>query len=136
MSPLLDLGRADVLGYRIEGTVTADGVRAIVSELAAKREAHGMVRVYAEIGDIERIELRAILADLAFIVRHLDVTAHIGRTAVVSDVAWLRNLAEVEGQVLPLGPVRGFASDAADEARAWVTAEPDGVEPITTDDMP
>lgn len=133
---LVDLGRADVLGYRIEGTVTADDVRAIVDALVAKREAHGMVRVYAEIGEIESIELRAILADLSFLVRKLGVLTRINRTAVVSDAVWLRRLAEAEGQLLPLGPVRGFATADADEARAWVAAEPDGVEPITDADMP
>lgn len=133
---LLDLGRADVLGYRIEGAVTAVDVRAIVDELVAKRDAHGLIRVYAEIGEIESIELRAILADLSFLVRKLEVLTRIGRTAVVSDAAWLRRLAEAEGQLLPLGPVRGFPTDAADEARAWVTAEPEGVEPITDADMP
>ncbi len=136
MSPLLDLGRPDVLGYRIEGTVTAADVRAIVDDLVAKREAHGMVRVYAEIGAIDRIELGAVLADLAFLARKLEVLTHIGRTAIVSAAAWIRNLAQAEGQVLPLGPVRGFAPDATAEARAWVTAEPDGVEAITDDDVP
>jgi hypothetical protein len=136
MLPLLDLGRPDVLGYRIEGAVTAGDVRAIVDELVAKREAHGLIRVYAEIGEIESIELRAILADLSFLIRKLEVLARINRTAVVTDAAWLRRLAEAEGQLLPLGPVRGFATADAEAARAWVVADPDGVEPITDDDMP
>lgn len=136
MTTLLDLGRADVIGYRIEGNITADDVQTLVDALVSRRQEHGMIRVYAEVGDIETVALGAVVADVSSLLKKLEVLPHIGRTAVVTDAAWLRALAQVEGLVLPFGPVRSYAFTDVEAARSWVVGEPEGVEPITEDDVP
>lgn len=136
MLDLLDLGRPDVLAARLDGTITDADVQRLTEALAAKRDALGIVRFYVEIGDISGVELRAVATDLAFLARNPGIAAHIGRTAIVTDMAWIRTLAEAQSAVIPLGPVRTYASSGRDEARAWIVGDFEGDEPISEADMP
>ncbi|KEJ96341.1 STAS/SEC14 domain-containing protein [Pseudosulfitobacter pseudonitzschiae] len=75
---------------------------------------------------IERFEMPTMGAWAAELVRVPSLMAAVmrfDRCAVLSDVAWLRTTAEIEGKVIPSLEIKSFALAQGDAAEAWLSGE-------------
>ena len=67
-------------------------------------------------------DLGAIVVEMGRLPKLFGLLARFDRCAVLSDVAWLRAAAEVEGAVLPGFDIKAFDLTERDAAEAWLKA--------------
>jgi hypothetical protein len=112
---------AGTLGFRLSGTIRREEYRdVLLPALRAEVEA-GEVRLVCEIGsDLEEFTPGALWEDTKVGAR-LGIGHHGAwkRTAVVTDLAWVRRGIELFAWMTP-GEVRVLDPDQLDEAKAWV----------------
>ncbi len=110
----------NVVAVACKGQVTrADYEATLIPRVAEALKAHPTLRLYYEIGaDFAGIDPTAVWEDFKVGVEHL---TRWERIAVVTDVAWIRNLMGVFGFLMP-GTLRVFAVSDAAAAREWIAA--------------
>jgi SpoIIAA-like len=110
------------IGFRASGELTRDDYETtLLPPLREAVESEEPIRLLFELGpDFEKFSPGALLADTK-----TGVTLGLGhlsawrRTALVTDVEWIRRAVELLGWMTP-GELRLFSTEEADEARAWV----------------
>lgn len=112
---------AHVVGYRIDGTVTESDIASVYRTLDAAARGGDRLHLYAEITGIGGMTLDALAANVRRGFRSLGVLRQIGRYAVVSDVGWIRSVAQLQGAALPGLAVRAWPEAGAAEALAWAS---------------
>ena len=113
----------DVLAVAATGKVTADDYhKVLIPEAEARLRKHDKIRVIYRIGKgAEGFSAGAMLADATFGVGHL---RNLGRTALVTDVAWIADAAKLFAPFFHV-LFRVFPDAAFNEARDWVLAAGD-----------
>ena len=121
MITLLEGYPDDVLALRATGRVTADDYRQVlIPEAEARLERHAKLRFLFVLGEgFEGLGPGAVAADAAFGFGHLRT---LGRTAFVTDVAWIADGARLFVPFFHM-PFRVFPTAEFDAARAWVLDE-------------
>lgn len=107
----------NVVGFRIDGKISADDISRITDLIEARLKRHQKLRVYAEVERFSGMSVEAFLKDVTFSLRHL---RDFEREAIVSDTAWLRTLAGIGGRMFPGIEVRHFSKSEKDEALEWI----------------
>ena len=110
----------NVVGFRVDGKISADDVSRIADEIEARLARHARLRVYAEVERFSGMSVEAFFKDLTFSIRHL---RDFEREAIVSDAGWLEKLAFLGDRVLPNTQVRHFSKDRRDEALEWIIGQ-------------
>lgn len=112
---------ADAVAIRCSGFVSkADYDQVLIPAVEQALKASDRIRLYYEVApDFAVISPGAIWEDLWVGARHW---TRWKRVAVVTDVAWIRQMVIVFGFLLP-GVTKVFALAQAIEARAWLTQE-------------
>jgi hypothetical protein len=112
------------IGFRASGELTReDYVETLLPPLQEAVERDESVRLLFQLGpDLEKFSPGALLADtktgLTLGIGHLSAWK---RTALVTDVDWVRRTVELLGWMTP-GELRLFSHGELDEAKAWVAA--------------
>jgi SpoIIAA-like len=110
------------IGFRASGEVTRDDyAQTLIPPLKEAIERDESVRLLFQLGpDFERFDPGALLADaqtgLTLGLRHLSAWK---RTALVTDVDWVRRAVDLLGWMTP-GDLRLFSHEELEEAKAWV----------------
>jgi hypothetical protein len=65
-------------------------------------------------------DLGAIAVEMARLPKLFGLLGRFDRCAVLSDAAWLRTAAEVEGAFIPGFDIKAFDLDERDQAEAWL----------------
>lgn len=112
-----------VLSGPLEAAMMAEALDQII---AASQGVHHGQMLFA-IEDFEMPSMGAWAAELVRLPKLLAAVMRFDRCAVLSDVAWLRTTAEVEGAVIPSLEIKSFALAQGDAAEAWLAGE-DGEE--------
>jgi hypothetical protein len=120
MIELLPQPAPHVVAYRIGGTIDAVSLARVFDALDAALDAHATVNLYAEVIGLGGITLEALLKDVARSLKLLGRLNRFDRYAVVTDAAWLKTVAGLEGKLIPGLTIRTFGLDEAESARAWV----------------
>jgi hypothetical protein len=108
----------NVLGFTAKGTVTAGDYESVivpaVEALFARRDK---IRFLYHLGEeFERFETGAMWDDAKLGLKHLRGWE---RTALVSDIAWIRSAVKIFGLAIP-GQVRVFHNRELADAMRWV----------------
>ncbi len=112
-----DLPR-NVVGISVTGRVTKDECREIlVPAIAKSLRWRDKIRLYYELGSRFPGSGWDDL-DLGF-----EHASRCERIAIVTDIAWVRLTVKAIRFLIP-GEIRVFATIEADDARAWITAQP------------
>jgi hypothetical protein len=101
----------DVLGYAIEGELTAESVERMQAEMATAMREHGSIRLLVRVDGMDEVEPSAVWEDLKMT---SDYVRNIDRLAVIGDERWHRwstSLADVFSEAAYFGPGR--------DADAW-----------------
>lgn len=115
----------DLLHIEISGKVTADemvkGLDTLLP-LTAEMEDGRMLALYH---DIELPEAGAIFEEMKRLPQLFGVIGRVKKVAVLSDQKWIRDMAELEGMVLPGTTIRGFEVNERARAEAYLAFQAD-----------
>jgi len=121
MLTMLDISSENVVALRADGTLDEGDVARIADALDDALAAHERIRVYFETGEVLGITPRGLWEDIRYGVRRFrDLASRIERVALVTDKAWLRTLAELEGKLFPAVEERAFPLADREEALGWI----------------
>ncbi|WP_339765664.1 STAS/SEC14 domain-containing protein [uncultured Pseudosulfitobacter sp.] len=112
-----------VLSGPLDADMMAEALDRVIA--ASQGVAHGQMLFAIE--DFEMPSMGAWAAELVRLPKLMAAVMRFDRCAVLSDVAWLRTTAEVEGAVIPSLEIKSFALAQGDAAEAWLAGE-DGEE--------
>ena len=112
----------DRVDITLSGTLDADAMRAGLDELITLSAGvkHGLM-LY-RITDFSMPTLGAIGVEFQRLPKLFALIARFDRCAVVSDAAWLRKAAEIEGALIPGLTIKSFELPEAQAAEAWLAA--------------
>ena len=111
---------ANVVGFVAKGVVTRkDYLEVVIPAIDSALKQNAKLRLYYELGSqFTRIDFGAEWEDFKLGIEHL---SRWERMAVVTDVAWIRNLVGAFRFLMP-GKMKIFAAAQASEARKWIVA--------------
>jgi hypothetical protein len=110
---------ADTLGFRAHGELTrTDYHETLIPALRGAGE-DGPARLLFVVDRVKRLDLGHVIGEAR---SDLPLGRALERTALVTDVGWIRAASHLLGRLLP-GEVRLFHLAAEDEARAWVCGQ-------------
>ncbi|MEO1734027.1 MAG: STAS/SEC14 domain-containing protein [Pseudomonadota bacterium] len=111
------------LDLYVEGQIDAEEMRDGLNALfAASTEIEDGV-MYYEIGDVSVPTAGAIMVELGQLPKLLSLVGKFRRCAVLSDAAWVRKVAEIEGALFPGLTIQSFERGDRDAAEAWLAED-------------
>ncbi|MBM2576429.1 STAS/SEC14 domain-containing protein [Jannaschia sp. Os4] len=108
------------LDVTLRGALDAEGMRAGLDDLLEMAEGIVGGRMLYRIPEFAVPSLGALGVELSRLPRLLRLLDRFERCAVLSDSAWLRRVAEVEGALVPGLEIAAFPLEAEAEAVAWL----------------
>lgn len=111
------------LNITLSGGVGAEAMRDGLDTLidAASNMTNG--RILYRISDFEMPSLGALAVELMQMPKLVGLIGRFEKCAVMSDAAWIRTAAEVEGAVIPSLDIRSFPLAATEAAEDWLADE-------------
>jgi hypothetical protein len=109
--------RVDIV---LNGAVDAEMMRRGLDDLIALSEGVSGGQMLYTIPEFAMPTLGAIGVEFARLPELIGLLGKYDKCAVLSDAAWLRKTAEVEGALLPGLAIKGFALDDLAGAEAWL----------------
>jgi hypothetical protein len=116
-------GRIEIV---LKGQIDADAMRQGLDDLIEKSEGilHGAMLYRIE--DFAMPTFGAFGVEFSRLPKLFGLLGKFDRCAVLSDAAWLRRAAEIEGALIPGLTIKSFAPGESDAAEAWLTAPKQG----------
>tara|TARA_R110002167_G_scaffold45324_3_gene136219 strand:- start:13682 stop:14455 length:774 start_codon:yes stop_codon:yes gene_type:complete len=111
----------DVMGFEINGAMTADAVSAVMTELNKFLEAHDKVRLLARIDHFNGVD-PAVFMHSGLLSMKLAAMQKVERYAVVGAPGWMHKAIETMNPLFPDIDMRPFAADKEAEAWHWLGA--------------
>ena len=111
----------DRVDIAISGAVDAEAMQAGLDELIRVSEGVRNGRMLYRITDFSIPTLGAFGVELRRLPKLFALVGRFDRCAMLSDVAWLRRAAEIEGRLIPGLEIRSFEPTEADAAEAWLS---------------
>lgn len=107
----------------LSGSLDADTMRTALDDLIEKSEtvAHG--RMLYRISDLSMPSFGAIGVEMARLPKLFGLLGKYDKCAVLSDSAWLRKAAVVEGALFPGLQIKSFEFDDGAAAEAWLNSD-------------
>ncbi|WP_394198333.1 SpoIIAA family protein [Litoreibacter albidus] len=98
----------DLVQIEIGGKITAEEMSSGLDALLPLTKSMTDGRMLALYHDIEFPEAGAILEEMKRLPQLFSVIGKVKKVAIVSDQKWIRDMAELEGKVLPGTSIRSF----------------------------
>lgn len=114
----------------LTGTLDAETMRNALSELIEKSEGVSGGRMLYKISDFAFPTLGAIGVEMGYLPKLFGLLGKFDKCAVLSDAAWIRNAAELEGRMFPGIEIKAFAMDDSAAAEAWLARDPGHSMPV------
>lgn len=111
---------ANRLDIELSGTLDADGMRSALDHLLEKSEGMTNGKILYKVSDFEMPTLGAMAVELYRLPQLFSLTSKFDRCAVLSDTAWIRTAAEVEGAIIPSLAIKSFTLNDIKAAEAWL----------------
>ncbi len=102
------------------GKLDSTAMRTALDELVAKSEGIEHGRMLYTVGEFDFPTLGAIGVELSRLPELFRMIARFDRCAVIADKAWVRNVSELEGLLVPVLEIRAFSPGQEAEAEAWL----------------
>lgn len=118
MMQSIDFEEDNIVGFRMQGKITEDEIKAWANRLDQKTHRTDKLRVYVEAEDIDDVSVNAVLEDLKFDLTHL---GDFVKAAFVSDETWTK-LSTVAAKLIPGIEAKQFSAADKASARQWITS--------------
>ena len=129
---------ADRVDITITGEIDADDMRDGLDSLIAESKGITQGKMLYTITGFSITTFGAFGVEFMRLPKLFGLLSKFDRCAVVSDTAWLRTAAEVEGALFPNLDIKSFSPTRKDAAEAWLedrkSSEDDDTDP--NDNMP
>lgn len=111
----------DLLGFEIKGKVSEPAFVQLMQELIPNLDSPGNFKLYIEIPRYEGTEWRVIWDTLKWATQQLgDYFKKVDKLAVVTDKAWMRNVASAEYFLIPSIEEKSFEFSEKEKALEWI----------------
>lgn len=111
---------ANRVDIELSGTLDADAMRAALDRLIEQSQGVTNGKMLYRIADFEMPTLGAMAVELYRMPKLFSLTGKFDKCAVLSDTAWIRTAAEIEGAVIPSLTIKSFALADTEAAEAWL----------------
>ncbi len=108
------------IDLELSGTLTADDMRTALEDLLAKSEDITNGRMLYKIPEFVMPTLGALGVELQFMPKLFGLLGKFDKCAVLSDAAWIRTAAEIEGALIPGLDIKSFELHEVEAAEAWL----------------
>jgi len=110
----------DRIEIELMGPLGVDEMRAALEELFSVSEGMEKANILYKISDFEMPTLGAMAIEVQKMPQLLELTKKFNKCAVLSDTAWIRSAAEIEGVIIPSIAIKSFLMDETGAAKAWL----------------
>lgn len=110
----------DRLDIELKGTLDSAAMAAGLDDLIAKAEGVTNGRMLYRIPEFAMPTAGALVVELQRLPKLFGLLGKFRRCAVVSDAAWIRTAAEIEGAVIPGLAIKSFELDQTEAAEVWL----------------
>jgi hypothetical protein len=111
---------ANRLDIELSGTLNAETMRTALDQLLEQSEGIKDGKMLYRINDFEIPTMGALVVELQLMPKLFSLVGKFGRCAVLSDAAWIRTAAEIEGAIIPSLEIKAFPLSAAQAAEDWL----------------
>ena len=111
---------SDRLDIELSGVLSADAMREGLDNLIEKSEGITNGKMLYTIPDFEMPTLGALAVEFQHMPKLFQLIGKFDKCAVLSDAAWIRTAAELEGVVIPGLEIKSFALSAFERAEDWL----------------
>jgi hypothetical protein len=119
----IDIGHPHVLGFRVEGELDVQDMKASQKVIKPELETDAPFNLYLEMAATEGVEPAAVQERVRFILSNFsDVMSKVRKIALVTDKSWLQHLMSGVMTLVPSIEQRSFSFEDADAARRWVAS--------------
>ncbi len=122
---------ANRVDIELSGALDAEAMRSALDHLIEKSEGITHGKMLYKVLDFEMPTLGAMAVELHRMPKLFTLIGRFEKCAVLSDTAWIRTAAEIEGAVIPSLEIKSFALADTKVAEAWLD---DGVEEEGTEE--
>ncbi|AEI95191.1 MULTISPECIES: STAS/SEC14 domain-containing protein [Roseobacter] len=114
---------ADRLDLELSGALDREAMQAGLDDLIeqSKDITHG--KMLYKVLDFEMPTMGALAVELRQMPKLFGLINKFDKCAVLSDVAWIRTVAEIEGAVIPSFEIKSFPLSAAAAAEHWLDGQ-------------
>jgi hypothetical protein len=113
-----------VVAFRVSGRITGDDIEAATAAVDAALERYDRIGLYVDAGELDSFTAEAFAKDLRYGLGKLGQLGRFTRSAVITDKAWLRNIARFEDRLFPQIEIRCFDENQRGEALDWASELP------------
>jgi len=113
---------ADRLDIKLSGTLDADGMCAGLDQLIALSDDVTQGRMLYRIADFSMPTLGAFGVEMSRLPKLFGLLAKFDKCAVVTEAAWLRKAAVVEGALFPGLEIKSFEPSETAQAEDWLSS--------------
>ncbi|UJH91589.1 STAS/SEC14 domain-containing protein [Antarcticibacterium sp. 1MA-6-2] len=118
----IDVGDNKVVGFRWEGKYDEKGVKQSFVQFLPELQARPEMNLYLEVGSLTEVEAKAIWEEVRFDIKNLQqIVKKIEKVALVTDMKWMRTMAETSATLFPGIDLKAFSFKETDAARGFVT---------------
>jgi hypothetical protein len=111
---------ANRLDIELSGALDADAMRSALDHLVAQSVGITKGKMLYKIFDFEMPTLGAMAVELYRMPELFGLIGKFEKCAVLSDTAWIRSAAEIEGVVFPSLEIKSFALADTKTAESWL----------------
>ncbi|SEM23793.1 SpoIIAA-like [Roseovarius tolerans] len=108
------------LNIELSGALDAEAMGSALHNLIEKSEGITNGKMLYRISDFEMPTLSAMAVELQQMPRLFSLINKFEKCAVLSDTAWIRTAAEIEGAMFPSLAIKSFAMKDIKAAEAWL----------------
>ncbi|WP_394181051.1 STAS/SEC14 domain-containing protein [Yoonia maritima] len=114
--------KANRLDIELNGAVDADTMRMALEDLVEKSEGISGGKMLYTIKEFSMPTLGAFGVEFGMLPKLFGLLGKFDKCAVLSDAAWLRTAAEIEGAIIPGLAIKSFEPTEIEQAEAWLAA--------------
>ncbi|WP_416140806.1 STAS/SEC14 domain-containing protein [Halomonas sp. HK25] len=108
------------------GIVTGSELQRAIDAIEATKRDHPVISLVVEIDNLRLMTLTALLKDIGYGLTQLVDLDHYHRAAVVTDQAWIEQIAHLEERLFKAVEIRTFPGHEHGAAMAWAAELPTG----------
>ena len=117
----LDFKEEHVAGFRWEGKFDEKAFKQSLVQFVPELQMRSRLNVYFEVVSLTEVEAKAIWDEMKFDLQNFkDLQKKIEKVALVTDMSWMRTMAEASSSVIPGIRLKSFKFDEAEAAKTWI----------------